>query len=737
MKRTITHLGVLFVLVFASSVTAFAGDVDVVLNEENKQNGITDAPAPLVDDLAFLRRASVDLIGRIPTVAEIEQFQSWPAAERRGKAVDELIQHDRFADRWMTFYADMFRARSNVTGGNALLAFLNKAIRDDMPYDELARKLIVTNGKANSTPEAGFVLGDNADPMALASATAQVFMGVRMGCAQCHDHPFDVWTQEDFYGLAAYYGKTRRVESRLTRVIYTTETNQSTVLWPPEGGDVEDSDRKAMVPKFPIKLADSDGASKYIARLKELRDKQAAAAAALAAAKQKDVDLDALLSESDDNIKARFNSDSDALGVAGEAKRDLNRLKISGMYKQSILRNQLAEFITSPRNRYFARAFVNRVWGELIGRGFVEPVDDFRDDNPPSHEATLDYLADEFVAHGYDLKHLVRVIATSDTYQRGHVTSEDEQHQIKMEETFLATPMRRILAEAIYDSVVVAGHLFEVKHKPGKNNKTYTNTVRIRVDEEGDEKSDAPKAAAILVQGNRPAMTAMPQMEAMPAGYNLEKAIELNFDKLLAANDQVKIDEMRVMSQEELEAMRMQQEATNRSMPGKFITKTVTRVVDENPQFTSSFRMASPAPAGHIIRVLGQSSRARLDESRDKSPTMRQALLMLNGQLTHQASRVGELEPIYKLLVGKRANLEKAIRLSYIEILTRNPSPAEIDAIVKDAAHALQLIDLAQQQRRCVFGHGSFADHPQVGINRRHKVRAMFGGIIECDRGRQ
>ena len=177
---------------------AAADSVDTVLQAENVALSAGHAPLAVVDDLAFLRRVSVDLTGRIPDRTQIDEFLSWPVSERRARLIDQLMVGERFADRWTVFFSDLLRLRSNVTGGSALTAYVHQALQQDMPYNQLVRRLIATNGKANNTPEVGFVLGDNADPYALASVTAQVFMGVRIGCAQCHDHPFDVWTRKDF-----------------------------------------------------------------------------------------------------------------------------------------------------------------------------------------------------------------------------------------------------------------------------------------------------------------------------------------------------------------------------------------------------------------------------------------------------------------------------------------------------------------------------------------------------------
>ena len=124
-----------------------------VLNQENTELGVEVKPVSLVDDTAYLRRVSVDLIGRIPSHDEIQQYLAWSADERRSKLIDRLMADPRFTDRWTTFLADMLRLRSNSSGGSAALAFVHKAVEDDMPYDEMARRFISANGKAGAVPE--------------------------------------------------------------------------------------------------------------------------------------------------------------------------------------------------------------------------------------------------------------------------------------------------------------------------------------------------------------------------------------------------------------------------------------------------------------------------------------------------------------------------------------------------------------------------------------------------------
>ena len=672
-------MGSLVPVVMSAEAPTTLTPLDAILAQENA--GIKAAALPVINDLAFLRRITVDLIGRIPTAAEIDSYNAMPSADRRMKTIDRLLADGRFADRWTVFYADLLRLRTGAEGGQAFLAFVHKAVEAGMPYDEMVRQLLIANGKANYTPEVGFILGDGADPMAMAGVTSQTFMGIRIACAQCHDHPFDVWKREDFYGLAAYFGKTRRYENQFTNTIYTTEMDQTTVLWPPEGVGKE-ADRKPMQPKFPFEMLKASETPDYINRLNALRAAQAEAK--LAANNAKKNQVDDLLAEADAALdKATNSKPEDATGVLNENQKEVDRLQLSqGKYRSSEMRQELAKLVTDPRNRYFARNLVNRVWAELVGRGFVDPVDDFSQNNQPSHPKTLDYLADEFVAGGFDLKNLVRLVVTSETYQREHIVNVDDPTRLIVENAFLATPPRRMISEALYDSIVVGGRLFDVKHETGKNLTTvWRHQQVVKEKKSGDLAGGTNLAMAAKTGGTgKPVMEAKPDAPAAaPASgaYSIEDAIELDFNAVLAQKeDAPQVEEMRVMSKEEIEAQVMSRTI---GRPGvEYIDQFMKVVFDDNPKFTTALRMETPAPPTHFLRVFGQSTRESLGEFRDHSPTMRQALLIMNGRLTHEASRVGELEPAYALLVGKQKDYAKAVKLAYRDLLTRDATDLEV-----------------------------------------------------------
>lgn len=655
--------------------------LDAVLAEENAGRSL--AEASLVDDLGFLRRIYVDLIGRIPTAEEIAEYQALPAGERRAATIDKLLAHPLFADRWAVFFGDMLRIRSAAEGGAALAAWVHQAVLSEMPYDQMCRTLIAANGKANKTPEVGYVLNDGADPMALAAATSQVFLGVRISCAQCHDHPFDVWTREQFYGLAAYFGRTRRVESSLTRQIYTMEADDSLVLWPPEGL-APPEDRQPMQPAFPFLLDIDSPEPEHVARLVALREAQRQAAeAALAGV---DTTVDDLLADAQTRVESFDGPEQpEELDVASESQEEAQALRVQDdLYRASELRNQLADLIVHPRNKFFSQALVNRVWKELLGRGFVEPIDDFSEANPASHPQTLEYISNEFVANGFNFRQLVRMVVLSQAYQRGHLVGVPQQDRQESEAAFVAQPMRRMLAESLFDSVVLAGHLFDYKYAPGENVKTVQEIVTVPVEREA--------FASELTQVEAAQEAAAAQMAAMPragSGYDLESAIEVDFAQVLAdaQMQEEEAPELDMMEAESPEAMEARMMASQRRY--RYIDQVVERTFDDNPLYNSAMRMAAPANPAHFLRVFGQPSRDALGEHRDTSPSMRQALMMLNGKLTHEASRVGSLEPLRELVEGPKADLAAAVKSCYLEILTREPSADELD-------EALAIIDSAE-----------------------------------------
>ena len=661
---------VLFFLPF--SFLLGKSELDRQLNKDNADKKELRS-GPILDDLQYLRKLSVDLIGRIPSEQEIKKFLKDPPKNRRALLVERLFEHERFADRWTAFFADMLRIRTNATGGGPLLAYVHQSISEDKPFDKLARELISAQGKSSHLPAVGFILNDNADPMALTAATAQVFLGVRMQCAQCHDHPFDDWEQKDFYELAAFFGKTRRVESRFSRSVYTTEVQENRVLWPPERE--KPPVRKPVDANFPFLLEKFEKKPAHLARLESKRSVESKSDSVA----RETESLDSLLDETEATIEvasrkrapAGFDPDADlkSQNAAIDIKGDL--------YRASENRMELAKLVTHPRNRYFSQNFVNRLWAELMGRGIYEPVDDYSKYQTVSHPETLEYLRKEFVAGGYDLKEMIRMVVSSEAYSRGNLDAKSPPKvRIQSELAFVAGTTRRMIGEALFDSISVAGNLTDYKWPAGANEKTVMIRERVYLE---DENAPKDKADVPAKESPSPAMQGKPAMKAQGGGYDLEKSIALDFGALLSRNEvKDEIKSMRMRSNEELEAMKMAKTDAQPTRRGKYKYVYKEKTVDDNPRYSSSFRMATPAAPDHFLRIFGQPGRDRLGDFRNFEASMRQALMMLNGKLTHEAARVGPSESIHGLLTGSEKNLSEAVRQTYLSLFTREPSEDEI-----------------------------------------------------------
>lgn len=299
-------------------------------------------PAPLCTDAEFLRRASIDLIGSLPTTDEVRKFLNSTDPDRRTKLIDELLARPEYADYWSIKWSDLLRAHRRVLGDKGLASFsgwLKQALRENRPLDAVVRELLTAQGNLYSSGPVAFYLV-NTTPQDLAESTAQIFLGIRIQCARCHHHPFEVWGQDDYYGLSAFFSRVQRKD---TREAGRFGGAQSVKL--AAEGSLTNPDTGLVVPPHLFDRA-----------------------------------------------------------TAVEASPD-------------DLRKRLAEWITARDNPYFARNIVNRYWGYLFGRGLVEPIDDLRATNPASHPALFDMLARDFVSHGYDVRHLLKTICTSQTYQ--------------------------------------------------------------------------------------------------------------------------------------------------------------------------------------------------------------------------------------------------------------------------------------------------------------------------------
>lgn len=339
-------------------------------------------PSPLASDVVFLRRAYADLLGVLPTAEEAKAFVKDPAADKRARLVDRLLERPEFADLWALKWSDLLRNEEKALDRKGVQAFhhwIRQSIAKNKPLDRFVRELVAARGSTYQNPPANYYRA-NRDPVTRAEATAQLFLGVRLQCAKCHNHPFDRWTQDDYYNWADLFARVRYkvIELRKRDELDRHEFDGEQIVWMARRGDVKNP--RTSEPAEPR--------------------------------------------------------------VLGEAARELapgqDRLEY------------LANWLTSPDNPLFARVQANRIWFQLMGRGIVEPIDDFRATNPAVNGPLLDALAADFVSHGYDLRHLLGTIMRSATYQLSSVPNETNADD---ETNFSHVLVRPIPAEQLLDAL--------------------------------------------------------------------------------------------------------------------------------------------------------------------------------------------------------------------------------------------------------------------------------------------
>jgi len=360
-----------------------------------KLKSLSILPAAPCSDEEFIRRASLDLCGVLPAPAEVRDFLGQSDPNKRAQLIDELLNRGEYADFWALKWADLLRLRSSVHRAKGVSLYhhwIRRHLEHDAPFDQMVYQLLTARGDTFAQPEANFYrIGLDLNRTSVKEAraqitelTAQVFCGVRIQCAKCHNHPLERWTQDDYYGLTAFFARVGRKAA-------------------PEQPPVEPGSR-TKVPGAEIV---------YPARAGEVLDPR-----------------------TDQVVQPRFLGGLMATMPEGKDRREV-----------------LAEWLTSPRNRFFARSVVNRLWFHLLGRGIVEPVDDFRDSNPPANEELLDALAEDFIASKFHVKHLLRVICSSQTYGLSAQSDETSSDAVRY---FARAVTKLYTAEQMIDAVCTA-----------------------------------------------------------------------------------------------------------------------------------------------------------------------------------------------------------------------------------------------------------------------------------------
>jgi len=407
----------------------------------NKLASLKLPPSPPAEDATFLRRVHLDLIGTLPTPEEVTSFLADNSPDKRKHVVDRLLDRPEWVDYWTLQLCDVLQNRKErdhdvrgAKGVRSMHAWVRSRLAANRPWHEIARDVLTSQGDSVQNPQIGYYIvtvGEkrNVEEMEVVSSVAQAFLGTRIGCAKCHNHPLERYTQNDYYHFAAYFARLQLQRKN------SAEGPTSLVI------ATQDEENNAR------QLAESDK------KLKELNDSLAG---------KSDADAEPIRKQIEDQNRHRENllKQRDEIRkrpVAVRQPRTGEQLPPQALDGQPVTltseqdpRTALASWMTDPTNEYFSGAMVNRLWRHFFAVGLVEPVDDLRASNPPTNRELWTALNREFVQSNYNLKHLMRMIVTSRAYQLSETTTPENETDQRFYSHYYA---RRLPAEVLLDAM--------------------------------------------------------------------------------------------------------------------------------------------------------------------------------------------------------------------------------------------------------------------------------------------
>ena len=400
-------------------------------------------PFPIVDDSTFLRRSYINIIGRVPTYREATTFLNNTSKNKRADLIDSLIYSPGFNSSLFNYWADNFRLITrNDQHGLGWHVWLRDAVDNNMPYNKMVYSMLSASGHCSTNPATGYYLRDRNMLLDNVSNTAQVFLGTQIGCAQCHDHPFEDWTQKQYYQLAAFSGNIEfKGKSSRAKILET-----AAFLAKKEGID----------PKL-IQLVIAQQKHKP----KGLNKKQRSQLRKTQSALKK-------YTKSFRPLFRRFNKNEVAINPNKKLKLPKDYKYNDGKPGEVVIPHplfgtvspstnhqtklqQFATWVTSPENPQFTKTIANRLWKRVFGYGLAEPVDNWTDRTKVSHPEALALVEKLLRTNHYNIRETLRVLYHTQLFQRSVNTSEVAQGK---RYDFQGPVLQRMSAEQLHDSLI-------------------------------------------------------------------------------------------------------------------------------------------------------------------------------------------------------------------------------------------------------------------------------------------
>jgi len=392
-----------------AAMLAAAAKIDSLVEANYTKHNIT--PNPVAPDDAFVRRVYLDITGTIPSGRQAFSFLALRDAEKRTRLIDHLLNSPGYASHFYNYWGDILRLvdkPNNNVMSQPYNEWVKLSIRKNKPYDQWVREMLTAEGRVWDTPATGYLMRDAGMPLDNLNNTVQVFLGTRIGCAQCHNHPFDRWKQKEFYELAAFMNEANSQNPfgrDMRQMLGDTEKKVR----------VEITDRKVRGRVQRLLRLNRTGVKSDKPPLKFPHD----------------------YSYSDAKPNQRV-SPAVPFGPTPTIADGSRRAAFAG-------------WMTSKENPRFALTIANRLWKRAMGRGLIEPVDDLRDDSVATNPALLEFLAAEMIRLDFNLKEFQRIIYNTKTYQRAATMTDVDAGE---DYHFPGPLLRRMSAEQAWDSLL-------------------------------------------------------------------------------------------------------------------------------------------------------------------------------------------------------------------------------------------------------------------------------------------
>lgn len=620
--------------------------IDALVESALKQHG--ESPNRIVDDATFLRRAYLTIAGRIPDLQETEAFLANHDSRKRRDLVDELLASKGYTSSMFNYWSDVLRAKTNLapqTSGAPYLQFIKTACAENRPFDEFVRAMITAEGAAHARGNGatGYFLRDRDMPEDNMANTVRVFLGTRLECAQCHNHPFDKWTQREFYEMVAFTGgiQYRQNLREVEGYDKIREMAQSARQ------DMGQTGQRAFRRMLRTIATGVSGSGTGLARL------------------PKDYQYDDAAPNSIVTAKAMF-GDGPELDVevpqARKTRRRRGRQNDRRIRVPEIdSRAAYADWLTDADNPRFTTVIANRMWKRVMGRGLIEPVDDMRDDTVASNPALMSFLEDLMRELDYDLREFQRVLLNTKTFQRSAPTSAPASEATYH---FPGPLMRRLSAEQLWDSMLT----FVV------------HDVDTTIDQ-ADPAEDVWSRYERFLDSSE---------EQLAARLELQMLRETDPDEfrrraraMRQAENKKTSDTFKATRKKAMPLIRAIQKARRQGdfdeeerlierLDEMGLLDTLRRA---NRNFLRASELPVPAPPGHFLQQFGQSDREQIEGSTDIA-TVPQALTLINGFLERDVLRKSHTPLMLAMLRGKKP--VDRIRAAFLSTLNRQPTSEEI-----------------------------------------------------------